>query len=98
MSRYLFLSIFISIAISSYSQDINENIKTQKIIVSKSYTPELTNINKIRSVTTVNDMLISKKVTVTYELIDVPVISTFKPNKASPLTLKRNNIIGGDRF
>lgn len=92
MSRYLFLSIFISIAISSYSQDINENIKTQKIIVSKSYTPELTNINKIRSVTTVNDMLISKKVTVTYELIDVPVISTFKPNKASPLTLKRNNI------
>jgi len=33
MSRYLFLSIFISIAISSYSQDINENIKTHEFTI-----------------------------------------------------------------
>lgn len=91
MSRYFFLFIFVSIVSSVYCQDVNEDIKTQQITVSKSYAPELININKIRSVTTVNDMLKSNKVTVTYELIDVPVVSTFKPNKASPLRLKRNN-------
>jgi hypothetical protein len=91
MSRYFFLFIFVSIVSSVYCQDVNEDIKTQQITVSKSYAPELININKIRSVTTDNDMLKSNKVTVTYELIDAPVVSTFKPNKASPLRLKRNN-------
>ena len=91
MIRYFFLFIFISIVSSAYCQDVNEDIKTQQITVSKSYAPELININKIRSVTTDKDMLKSNKVTVTYELIDVPVVSTFKPNKASPLRLKRNN-------
>ena len=66
MSRYFFLFIFVSIVSSVYCQDVNEDIKTQQITVSKSYAPELININKIRSVTTDNDMLKSNKVTVTY--------------------------------
>ena len=92
MSRYLSLILFIFFVKSLHSQDVNEDIKTQQIVVSKSYVPELTNINKIRSIIASNDLIISKKVTVTYELIETPVISSFKPNKASPLTLKRNKI------
>ena len=35
-----------------------------------------------------NDL--SSTSSVAYDLIQVPVVSTFKPNKASPLTLQRN--------
>lgn len=92
MIRYLFFLVFVFITSVSYCQDPNENITKQQITVSKSYAPELKNVNKIRSITTVDDMIISNKVTVTYNLIDVPVISTFKPNKSSPMSLKRNNL------
>ncbi|MAH82213.1 MAG: hypothetical protein CMC21_03060 [Flavobacteriaceae bacterium] len=74
-----------------YSQDDDANIKVEKITVSKSYAPELTNIIKIRSSTSVKDMILSDNISVTYKLIDTPVISTFQPNKASPLTLQRNS-------
>ena len=84
--------MFVFITSVSYCQDPNENITKQQITVSKSYALELKNVNKIRSITTVDDMIISNKVTVTYNLIDVPVISTFKPNKSSPMSLKRNNL------
>jgi len=92
MNKYLFFLILFFVVLGVNCQDLNESVKTQQITVSKSYAPELTNINKIRSVISINDLLISDKVTVTYNLIDIPVVSTFKPNKASPLTLKRNFI------
>tara|TARA_Y100000996_G_scaffold413635_1_gene402328 strand:- start:50 stop:1798 length:1749 start_codon:yes stop_codon:yes gene_type:complete len=91
MDRCLFFLVLFFAFLSVYSQDIDENIKTQQITVSKSYTPELSDITKIRSLISINDMLVSNKVTVTYSLIEVPVVSTFIPKKASPLTLKRNN-------
>ena len=88
MNKYILIFLFVVSIVNS--QDIKESIKTQQITVSKSYAPELTNINKIRSVISINDLIRSDKVTVTYNLIEIPVASTFKPNKASPLTLKRN--------
>ena len=91
MDRCLFFLVLFLAFLSVYSQDIDENIKTQQITVSKSYTPELSDITKIRSLISINDMLVSNKVTVTYSLIEAPVVSTFIPKKASPLTLKRNN-------
>ncbi len=90
MSKYLFFSIFFFNISGVYCQDDNESLKTQQITIFKSYTPELTSVNKIRSLISVNDMIKSDKVTVTYFLIDIPVISTFKPNKVSPLNRKKN--------
>ena len=81
MDRCLFFLVLFFAFLSVYSQDIDENIKTQQITVSKSYTPELSDITKIRSLISINDMLVSNKVTVTYSLIEVPVVSTFIPKK-----------------
>ncbi|MBN09306.1 MAG: hypothetical protein CMC79_02900 [Flavobacteriaceae bacterium] len=72
------------------SQEEEKKIVTEKLTVTKSFTPELNKVNKIRSKVTDKDIIKTDKMTVKYSLLDVPVISTFKPNKASPLKLKRN--------
>jgi hypothetical protein len=62
-----------------------DNLGTQQVIVTKSYSPSLSNVFKIRSKPEVNDFLSKKKLGVNYTFLSVPVISTFEPNKASPL-------------
>ena len=94
MDRCLFFLVLFFAFLSVYSQDIDENIKTQQITVSKSYTPELSDITKIRSLISINDMLVSNKVTVTYSLIEVPVVSTFIPKS---WTSSRNMDIVGQK-
>ena len=66
-----------------------DNLGTQQVIVTKSYSPSLSNVFKIRSKPEVNDFLSKKKLGVNYTFLSVPVISTFEPNKASPLKLQK---------
>ena len=73
-----------------YCQENQTNITTQELTVTKSYSPMLTNKNKIRSRVSGSFMDLSSNPSITYDLLQIPVISTFSPNKASPLKLQRN--------
>ena len=66
-----------------------DNLGTQQVTVTKSYSPSLSNVFKIRSKPEVNDSLSKKKLGVNYTFLSLPVISTFVPNKASPLKLQK---------
>ena len=73
-----------------WSQGVEkDNLGTQQVTVTKSYRPSLSNVFKIRSKPEVNDSLSKKKLGVNYTFLSVPVISTFVPNKASPLKLQK---------
>ena len=66
-----------------------DNLGIQQVTVTKSYSPSLSNVFKIRSKPDVNDSLSKKKLGVNYTFLSLPVISTFVPNKASPLKLQK---------
>ena len=66
-----------------------DNLGIQQVTVTKSYSPSLSNVFKIRSKPELNDSLSKKKLGVNYTFLSVPVISTFVPNKASPLKLQK---------
>ena len=87
-NKLLFLLFFLWVR--AYCQEKNYNISNQELTVTKSYSPKLSNNNKIRSRVSSGFMDLSSNSSITYDLIEVPVVSTFKPNKASPLTLQRN--------
>ena len=62
---------------------------TQEVTVVKSYSPSLKSVFKIRTYPKIDDSLIQKKINVNYTFEPLAVVSTFVPNKASPLKLQR---------
>ena len=75
---------------NAYAQEQEtDNLGTQEVTVIKSYSPSLKNVFKIRTPPSIDDSLIQKKLKVDYDFEVVPVVSTFVPNKASPLKLQR---------
>ena len=66
-----------------------DDLGTQEVTVVKSYSPSLKNVFKIRSNPSIDDSLVQKKQKVNYSFEPIPVLSTFIPNKASPLKLQR---------
>ncbi len=65
------------------------DLGTQEVTVVKSYSPSLKNVFKIRTNPSIDDSLIQKKQKLEYTFEPIPVVSTFVPNKASPLKLQR---------
>ena len=82
------LSLF-ALGILTAQENEQEPIGTQEVLVVKSYTPSLSDAFKIKSVPKLSDSLTSSEKELVYELKKVPVISTFEPNKASPLRLQQ---------
>lgn len=82
------LSLF-ALGILTAQENEQESIGTQEVLVVKSYTPSLSDAFKIKSVPKLSDSLTSLEKKLVYELKKVPVISTFEPNKASPLRLQQ---------
>ena len=82
------LSLF-ALGILTAQENEQEPIGTQEVLVVKSYTPSLSDAFKIKSVPKLSDSLTSLEKKLVYELKKVPVISTFEPNKASPLRLQQ---------
>ena len=82
------LSLF-ALGILTAQENEQEPIGTQKVLVVKSYTPSLSDAFKIKSVPKLSNSLTSSEKELVYELKKVPVISTFEPNKASPLRLQQ---------
>jgi hypothetical protein len=82
------LSLF-ALGILTAQENEQEPIGTQEVLVVKSYTPSLSDAFKIKSVPKLSNSLTSSEKELVYELKKVPVISTFEPNKASPLRLQQ---------
>ena len=70
-------------------EEETNDLGTQEVIVIKSYSPSLKNVFKIRTNPKMYDSLIQKKLGIDYTFEPIPVVSTFIPNKASPLKLQR---------
>ncbi len=87
--RYCFLMLFVGVHLLWAQDEADASIGTQQVTVIKSYTPSLSDAFKLRSNPVPPDSLLQKKQSVEYPLIDVPVVSTFVPNKATPLKLTR---------
>ncbi len=83
----LFLSL-LSISIS-YDQKKENYIDTESIVIVKSFTPSLSDAFKIKSNPFISDSISNTKFELVYNLKKIPVISTFEPNKATPLKLKQ---------
>ncbi|MDG1191617.1 MAG: hypothetical protein P8N15_06120 [Flavobacteriaceae bacterium] len=86
---YSFLLSLFALGILTAQENEQEPIGTQEVLVVKSYTPSLSDAFKIKSVPKLSDSLTSLEKKLVYELKKVPVISTFEPNKASPLRLQQ---------
>lgn len=87
--RNSFLLSLFALGILTAQENEQEPIGTQEVLVVKSYTPSLSDAFKIKSVPKLSDSLTSLEKKLVYELKKVPVISTFEPNKASPLRLQQ---------
>ena len=83
---WLFLFGFI-IAVAQDKE--NDDLGTQEVTVVKSYSPSLKSVFKIRTPPEIDDSLVQKKIKVNYTFESIPVLSTFVPNKATPLKLQR---------
>ncbi len=87
--KRLILFFFLFSISSSYAQKKESSIDTERIIIVKSFTPSLSDAFKIKSDPSISDSISNAKFELVYDLKKIPVISTFEPNKATPLKLKQ---------
>ena len=87
--KTLILFFFLFSISSSYAQKKESSIETERIIIVKSFTPSLSDAFKIKSDPSISDSISNAKFELLYDLKKIPVISTFEPNKATPLKLKQ---------
>ncbi len=74
----------------AFSQDKEqEGIGTQEVLVVKSYTPSLSDAFQIKINPKIPDSLVQSSKSLDFSIKEIPVISTFQPNKATPLKLKK---------
>ena len=88
--------IFIAVCLLLYfpimtvaQEEETDDLGTQEVTVVRSYNPSLKSVFKIRTNPKIEDSLVKKKIKVDYTFVPVSVVSTFIPNKATPLKLKR---------
>ncbi len=86
--RLVLFLFLLSISIS-YAQKKENSIDTESIVIVKSFTPSLSDAFKIKSNPFISDSISNSKFELVYDLKKIPVISTFEPNKATPLKLKQ---------
>ena len=86
--RLVLFLFLLSISIS-YAQKKENSIDTESIVIVKSFTPSLSDAFKIKSNPFISDSISNSKFELVYDLKTIPVISTFEPNKATPLKLKQ---------
>ena len=79
------------VGISSAQNKDDQTLGTQEVLVVKSYSPSLSDAFKIKSAPQLPDSLSSTEKELAYKIQEVPVVSTFQPNKASPLKLQQRS-------
>ena len=86
----IFIVFYFFMPLSILAQEEEkDDLGTQEVTVVRSYNPSLKSVFKIRTNPEIDDSLVQKKIKVDYTFEPVPVVSTFVPNKATPLKLQR---------
>ncbi|RPG66577.1 MAG: hypothetical protein CBC02_003960 [Flavobacteriaceae bacterium TMED42] len=85
---FIVFYFFMSLPILAQEEE-KDDLGTQEVTVVRSYNPSLKSVFKIRTNPEIDDSLVQKKIKVDYTFEPVPVVSTFVPNKATPLKLQR---------
>lgn len=67
----------------------DDQLNMQQVEVTKSYTPSVSEVVKLRTAAPSLDTLTIAPKRVQYNFLSIPVLSTFVPNKATPLQLER---------
>ncbi len=90
--NFYFLATFFSVLnILAQKNEKNNPIGTQKVLVIKSYTPSLSDAFKIKNPAEFPDSLANTNKKLKYKFKTVSVVSTFQPNKATPLKLNQRS-------
>lgn len=93
MPKHIFLPFIFTIAlfqIGVAQDDEQDDIGTETVTVTKSYTPTISDAFKIKSVPDLNDSIVVQKKNIEYSIFSVPVASTFSPAKGKASAVKKN--------
>lgn len=85
---FIYSIFFLSIPVLAQDSE-QQGIGTQEVLVIKSYTPSLSDAFQIKINPVISDSLVQSSKSLDFSIIETPVISTFQPNKANPLNLKK---------
>jgi hypothetical protein len=94
MDRIIFYSSIIFLSVTNIFAQKNKNtttIGTQEVLVVKSYTPDLSDAFKIKNPANLPDTIKTINKELEYKIKSVSVVSTFQPNKATPLKLQQRS-------
>ena len=89
LNKRFYFSLTLVITLFSLKAQDKEAIKTQEVLVIKSYSPSLSDAFKISEGPQVPDSLKAELKILNYKIKPVSVVSTFEPNKAKPMKLQR---------
>ena len=89
LNKGFYFLLTLGITLFSLKAQDKEAIKTQEVLVIKSYTPSLSDAFKISEGPQIPDSLKAKLKILNYKIKPVSVVSTFEPNKAKPMKLQR---------
>ena len=84
----LWLALYLPLVARAQEEE-TDDLGTQEVTVVKSYSPSLKSVFKIRTNPSIDDSLVQRKIKVDYTFESIPVVSTFVPNKATPIKLQR---------
>ncbi len=91
MIRKLFIGFFIfTLSYSTYGQN-KEGLVSQQVTVEKSYTPSLSNINKLPTNPVLEDTLFGLREKIEYITTSKPLLFNFEPQKGDPIAYSGSN-------
>ncbi|MGM0636241.1 MAG: TonB-dependent receptor [Bacteroidota bacterium] len=89
--KTLLTYLFLVICVASYAQRENDTIRPERLIITKQYNPTVNDAFKIRSKPTVDSEENAAEKEIEYNLLTVPVASTFTPQKGRAAQIKKIN-------
>ena len=89
LAFWMFLVFFPVGQVLAQDKESEEDLSTQQVTVTKSYTPSLSDAFKVNTETMSLEDLMPASRKLEFEAKEIEVVSTFVPNKATPLKLQR---------
>lgn len=73
--------LMLGASINAQEEKDKETIKTERVVVVKAYTPEISDAFKVKATPVLEDSIVQNRKEITYSIFSVPVASTFTPAK-----------------
>ncbi len=88
----IWIGLFFSCSLAFGQEEEENNIGVQEVTITKSYTPSLSEVFKIRAQPSIIDSIGREKRNISYSIFSVPVASTFIPSKGGARILQKRKI------